>query len=136
MAFGPGVRGGFIGRRRELAELSGLLRGARLLTLTGPGGIGKTSLALATITGSDAIRLFVARARHADPAFSLAEGNATQVAATCPRPGAAVAGRLRDLESASRRQPAEPRPGRRELQAVYPSRLARDDPGTVSAAPP
>jgi predicted ATPase/class 3 adenylate cyclase len=35
-----------IGRDREIAELTGLLAGPRLLTLTGPGGIGKTRLAL------------------------------------------------------------------------------------------
>jgi tetratricopeptide (TPR) repeat protein len=37
---------GFVGRERELAELERLLAGARLLTLTGPGGCGKTRLAL------------------------------------------------------------------------------------------
>ena len=36
----------FVGREREVAEISGALRGARLLTLTGPGGAGKTRLAL------------------------------------------------------------------------------------------
>ena len=35
----------FIGRRRESAEVRGLLRTARLVTLTGPGGTGKTRLA-------------------------------------------------------------------------------------------
>jgi predicted ATPase len=37
---------GFVGRQRELAELSGLLRSARLVTVTGPGGVGKTRVAL------------------------------------------------------------------------------------------
>lgn len=37
---------GFVGRQRELAELGGLLRTARLVTVTGPGGVGKTRVAL------------------------------------------------------------------------------------------
>jgi predicted ATPase/class 3 adenylate cyclase len=37
----------FIGRQRSLVELRRLLLSGRLLTLTGPGGIGKTRLALA-----------------------------------------------------------------------------------------
>lgn len=36
----------FIGRRRELAELTGLVGESRLVTVTGVGGIGKTRLAL------------------------------------------------------------------------------------------
>jgi predicted ATPase len=36
----------FIGREREMAEVKGLLSTARLVTLTGPGGSGKTRLAL------------------------------------------------------------------------------------------
>lgn len=38
----------FVGRERELQELSGALASARLLTLVGPGGAGKTRLALET----------------------------------------------------------------------------------------
>jgi len=38
-----------IGRRAELASLRAALRSARLVTVTGPGGVGKTRLALAAL---------------------------------------------------------------------------------------
>jgi DNA-binding SARP family transcriptional activator len=41
----PATVDALIGRERELAELERLLAGSRLVTLTGPGGIGKTRLA-------------------------------------------------------------------------------------------
>ena len=41
----------FIGRERETAEVEQLLAECRLLTLTGPGGSGKTRLALAVASG-------------------------------------------------------------------------------------
>jgi predicted ATPase/DNA-binding CsgD family transcriptional regulator len=37
---------GFVGRRAELARLAGLLESARLVTVTGPGGVGKTRVSL------------------------------------------------------------------------------------------
>ncbi|MFF7989343.1 ATP-binding protein [Kitasatospora xanthocidica] len=37
---------GFVGRQRELAALAELLAAARLVTVTGPGGVGKSRLAL------------------------------------------------------------------------------------------
>ncbi|WP_307852902.1 regulator [Kitasatospora sp. RG8] len=36
----------FVGRREELASLAGMLAAARLVTVTGPGGVGKSRLAL------------------------------------------------------------------------------------------
>ena len=42
----PAARTSFIGRARELAEVQRLLQSTRLLTLTGPGGTGKTRVAL------------------------------------------------------------------------------------------
>ncbi|HXF71349.1 MAG TPA: adenylate/guanylate cyclase domain-containing protein [Actinomycetota bacterium] len=45
----PRPASSFVGREREVEEVGSLLRdGARLLTLTGPGGIGKTRLAIET----------------------------------------------------------------------------------------
>jgi len=42
----PSERTSFVGRRKELEEIKRLIGETRLLTLTGPGGIGKTRLAL------------------------------------------------------------------------------------------
>ena len=42
----------FVGRRAELAQVRDALAGARLVTLTGPGGIGKTRLALRAAAGA------------------------------------------------------------------------------------
>src|SRR5438045_8843481 len=41
----------FVGRRAELAQVRDALAGARLVTLTGPGGIGETRLALQVAGG-------------------------------------------------------------------------------------
>src|SRR5580658_10539855 len=42
----PAEPNSFVGRERDLAELALILSGVRALTLCGPGGIGKTRLAL------------------------------------------------------------------------------------------
>jgi predicted ATPase len=71
----------FVGRERELRELTGLLERSRLLTLTGPGGGGKTRLGLklaAAVAGGfpDGV-FFVALAPVGDPALvlsSIAQG--------------------------------------------------------------
>ena len=46
----------FVGREKELKEITRLLSSSRLLTLTGPGGVGKTRLAIRA--ASDAIQEF------------------------------------------------------------------------------
>lgn len=45
----PVTRSGFIGRARELAELTEVLAGSRLVSLICPGGAGKTRLAVEAV---------------------------------------------------------------------------------------
>src|SRR6266566_5153864 len=46
----PAEATSFVGRRRELAELRKKLANARLVSLVGPGGVGKSRLALRAAT--------------------------------------------------------------------------------------
>ena len=46
----PAEATSFVGRRRELAEMRKALVGARLVSLVGPGGVGKTRLAVRAAT--------------------------------------------------------------------------------------
>ena len=77
----PAEATSFIGRRRELAELRKKLTAARLVSLVGPGGVGKTRLAIRI--GADLRRRFrdgawlVELAEVRDPALI---GNATLAA--------------------------------------------------------
>jgi predicted ATPase/DNA-binding SARP family transcriptional activator len=67
----PAQRTSFVGRRRELADLAGLLAARRLVTLTGPPGSGKTRLAIEAATRSLAEHphgvVFVALAELEEP---------------------------------------------------------------------
>jgi predicted ATPase/DNA-binding SARP family transcriptional activator len=58
---------GFVGRDQELAAVLALLEDARLLTLTGAGGSGKTRLALAAARDADVPAAWVELASIADP---------------------------------------------------------------------
>ena len=94
----PGLSS-FVGRARELAEISALLREHRVVTLTGPGGSGKTRLAIAVAArlsessgedravwfvdlsaaspaDLDATRLFVERARESGWTAAMGDASA------------------------------------------------------------
>ena len=100
----PAEATSFIGRRRELAELRKKLTTARLVSLVGPGGVGKTRLAIRT--GTDLRRAFrdgawlVELAEVRDPALignaMLAALDMRDQAATEPR--ALLLSYLRDTE--------------------------------------
>ena len=59
----PIAQSSFVGRERELAELSGLFTRSRLINLIGPGGVGKTRLVI------EAARRWEAMDGHGDVVF-------------------------------------------------------------------
>ncbi|MEU8362005.1 BTAD domain-containing putative transcriptional regulator [Nonomuraea sp. NPDC048882] len=79
-----------IGREGDLAEVGALLAASRLVTLTGPGGVGKTRLALAAAANvpapADGVWL-VELAGAADPAEALAAVLGVRDDAVAPRGG-------------------------------------------------
>jgi len=92
----------FVGRDADVAQVSGLLRVHRLVTLTGPGGAGKTRLAIET-----------ARTEHADQTWLIELAPVTDPAEVAP----AVIGTLGLHEQsiiyrgAQQRQPGQRQPG-------------------------
>jgi len=100
----PAESTSFVGRRRELAEIKRKLMAARLVSLVGPGGVGKTRLALRAATelarGFPAGAWLVELADVHDPALV---GNAAIAALdlrdqAAARPLELLAGYLRDRE--------------------------------------
>jgi predicted ATPase/DNA-binding CsgD family transcriptional regulator len=79
----------FVGREKELAEVRRLLEDSRLLTLTGPGGCGKTRLALVAagnlVGGFEDGAWLVELASLADPA--LVQGAVTSTLGVREQPG-------------------------------------------------
>ncbi|MEU3772159.1 BTAD domain-containing putative transcriptional regulator [Streptomyces sp. NPDC032472] len=79
----------FVGREEELAEAAGLLRTARLVTLIGPGGVGKTRLAVevagTAVAGDDVCFVELAALGAGGPAA----GRAAAGGARAAQPGLA-----------------------------------------------
>ena len=51
----PAEVSSFVGRRRELAQLANQLQATRLVTVTGPGGVGKTRVTLRIASSWDLV---------------------------------------------------------------------------------
>jgi predicted ATPase/DNA-binding NarL/FixJ family response regulator/DNA-binding XRE family transcriptional regulator len=67
----PVARSAFVGREAELAELARLVGQSRLVTLTGPGGAGKTRLAIEVLQRNHADAVFVPLDRMVNPSALL-----------------------------------------------------------------
>jgi predicted ATPase/DNA-binding CsgD family transcriptional regulator/DNA-binding XRE family transcriptional regulator len=63
----PVARSAFVGREDELAELARLIAQSRLVSLTGPGGAGKTRLAIEVLQRTYADAVFVPLDRMVNP---------------------------------------------------------------------
>jgi predicted ATPase/DNA-binding CsgD family transcriptional regulator len=97
----------FVGRLRELAELEASLSGARLVTLVGPGGSGKTRLALE----------FAARRRAASPELYFVDLTPIADAALVPVSIAAALG-VREVAGEALQDTLARRIGDREVVLV------------------
>src|SRR5438046_10453128 len=89
----PAEATSFVGRRRELAELRRKLAAVRIVSLVGPGGVGKTRLAIRAAT--DLARAFPAGAwlvELADVRDPGLGGNAGRAAPDPPDQGGADPG--------------------------------------------
>jgi predicted ATPase/DNA-binding SARP family transcriptional activator len=92
----PATATSFVGREQDLAQIGALLAGARLVTLVGPGGVGKTRLAAELAAGWQAAdgAWLAELAGIRDPAGV----PAAVCAALGLQPGPDLAGQLRDRE--------------------------------------
>ena len=94
----PNQLSSFVGRERELRELRALLAGSRVVTLTGPGGVGKTRLAIRLgaelLDGSGAGVWFVDLAPLLESA--LVAGTVAAVLGVSEQPGARLLDALAD----------------------------------------
>jgi hypothetical protein len=104
----------FIGRERELQELAALLDGGRLVTVTGPGGIGKSRLV------KQAVRELAAR--YADGVTWVALDDLADVAQVLPRMAAelALAPDPDEARSPASRHFATPGPARARQRRAPP----------------
>jgi hypothetical protein len=90
----------FVGRDREVSGVRKNLAAGRLVTLTGPGGVGKTRLAAEACGSLDAIAWFVELAPVTDPsevAYAVLEAVGVRepvIARRAPEPGAGPLDRL------------------------------------------
>ena len=106
----PAETSSFIGRRRELAEIRKKLAASRLVTLTGPGGVGKTRLAVRAAAargfrdGVILVELAEARDGGAVAGAAVAALDLRDQAPAGPLP-LLLSGRLEDCSLGPRRSP-------------------------------